>query len=126
MASRMVFNLDELSSLVTGPGHAARDLAAAMATWQARGMNIAIAVPHPLRGAEVSDSDAVNAQAQVVERAITALSHLGITVNELVPAQAAIAAQDWLIDDKALTVDEFVRSSLDEVEQLLSFEENHP
>ena len=127
MTSRVVFGLEELLEQC---GHASGsmksptpDVVAAMQACRARGLQIAVAVPHPLAAAEAADRSALAAASSRLEWLVDALTAQGVVIDELLVGQIGIAPADWLLDDKALTLEEFATGDPEQFAALLRAEE---
>ncbi|MCL4674420.1 MAG: hypothetical protein KJZ64_16140 [Sphingomonadaceae bacterium] len=127
MTSRVVFGLDELlEQCGYGCGEGAStmpELVAAMRSCRDRGFSIAVAVPHPLASAAANGPDALTEANARVEWLVSALAGHDLTIDELLVGQIEIAAHDWLIDDKALTVEEFAAGDPEGFAAILQSEE---
>lgn len=127
MTSRVVFGLDELleqCGYETGSMQSAvPDVVAAMQACRAHGLRIAVAVPHPLAASEAADRSALAAAGSKLDWLTGALEAQGVVIDELLVGQIGISPADWLLDDKALTLEEFAAGDPEHFAALLRHEE---
>ena len=127
MTSRVVFGLEELLEQCGYDNgsvpSAAADVVSAMQSCRAHGLRIAVAVPHPLAATETADRSALAAAGSQIDWLVDALAAQGVEIDELLVGQIGISSADWLLDDKALTMEEFAAGDPEHFAALLRHEE---